>query len=82
MRRPIVVPEVGIAAALLSIWYARPGESVCAGERIVELLMGTATFDVAAPCSGRFVEKSAWPLEPVTVGQVLGFIEEDANREA
>jgi pyruvate/2-oxoglutarate dehydrogenase complex dihydrolipoamide acyltransferase (E2) component len=79
MRRAIHVPEVGLPAALLSFWHARLGEHVYAGDRIVELLMGSATFDVAAPCSGRLVEKAAWPQDHVTVGAVLGYIEEEAD---
>ncbi len=77
MRKAIVVPEVGVAAPQLSVWYARPGEQVYAGDRVVELLLGAATFDIAAPCSGRLVERSAWPHDHVAAGQVLGYIEED-----
>ncbi len=77
MRKAIVVPELGAAAPQLSLWYARPGEQVYAGDRVVELLLGAATFDVAAPCSGRLVERSAWPADRVQAGQVLGYIEDD-----
>jgi pyruvate/2-oxoglutarate dehydrogenase complex dihydrolipoamide acyltransferase (E2) component len=77
MRRAIVVPEVGFPSSRLSLWYARPGEQVYAGDRLVELLLGAATFDVAAPCTGRLVERTAWPPDHVVVGQVLGYIEEE-----
>ena len=77
MRRPIVVPELGITAPLVSIWYVHPGEHVYAGDRVVELLLGSATFDVAAPCAGRLIEKAAWPDDPVMTGQTLGYIEEE-----
>jgi pyruvate/2-oxoglutarate dehydrogenase complex dihydrolipoamide acyltransferase (E2) component len=77
MRRAIVVPEVGFPAPLLSLWYARPGEHVYVGDRVAELLLGSATFDVAAPCSGRLIERTARPADRVTPGQVLGYLEED-----
>jgi pyruvate/2-oxoglutarate dehydrogenase complex dihydrolipoamide acyltransferase (E2) component len=77
MRRPILVPELGVAVSVVSIWYARPGERLHAGDRVVELLLGAATFDVAAPCTGTLVERSVWPDESVLPGQVLGYIEEE-----
>ena len=79
MRSPVVVPEVGAARPTLSVWYVRPGERVYAGDRVAELLLGVATFDVPAPCSGLFVERVARPDDPVAPGQVLGYIEEDPD---
>jgi pyruvate/2-oxoglutarate dehydrogenase complex dihydrolipoamide acyltransferase (E2) component len=79
MRREIIVPEVGFPAPVLSLWYARPGEQVFAGDRLVELLLGSATFDVAAPCDGRLVERTAWPDDILVTGQVIGTVEEDAE---
>ncbi len=77
MRRAIIVPELGVPVSVISVWYARPGERLYAGDRVVELLLGTATFDVAAPCTGTLVEREAWPDDAVTPGQVLGYIEEE-----
>jgi pyruvate/2-oxoglutarate dehydrogenase complex dihydrolipoamide acyltransferase (E2) component len=77
MRRAIVVPEMGVAASMVSVWYARLGERVYGGDRLVELLMGSATFDVASPCSGQLVEKLVWPQQHVAPGHVLGYIEEE-----
>lgn len=77
MRRPIVVPELGVPVSVVSVWYARPGERLYAGDRVVELLMGTATFDVAAPCTGTLAERTAWPEDAAIPGQVLGYIEEE-----
>ena len=79
MRRPIIVPELGVAAQVVSVWYARPGERLHAGDRVVELLLGAATFDVPAPCTGRLVERVAVAPDRVAVGQVLGFIEEESD---
>jgi pyruvate/2-oxoglutarate dehydrogenase complex dihydrolipoamide acyltransferase (E2) component len=77
MRKAIVAPDIGVAAPLVSIWYARPGEWLYAGDRVVELLTGSATFDVAAPCTGRLIEKAAWPDDAVSAGQILGYIDEE-----
>jgi pyruvate/2-oxoglutarate dehydrogenase complex dihydrolipoamide acyltransferase (E2) component len=75
MREPIVTPDLGPAALVLNLWFARPGEIVYAGDRVVEVLLGAATVDLSAPCSGRLAEKLAYPLDPLAAGQVLGYIE-------
>ncbi len=77
MRKPIITPDLGTAAPVLNLWFARPGEEVYAGDRVVEVLLGGATVDLSAPCSGRLAEKLAWPTDPLAPGQVLGYIETD-----
>ena len=75
MRSPVLMPDLGTSATL-SVWFASPGDTVYAGDRLVEVLVGGATFDVLSPVSGRLAEKSAWPDDALTPGQVLGVIEE------
>jgi pyruvate/2-oxoglutarate dehydrogenase complex dihydrolipoamide acyltransferase (E2) component len=79
MRRPIIVPNVGFPTPVMSVWYARTSERIFAGDRIVELLLGAATFDVPSPCTGYLVEKIALPPDRVVVGQVVGYIEEEPD---
>jgi pyruvate/2-oxoglutarate dehydrogenase complex dihydrolipoamide acyltransferase (E2) component len=75
MQEPIVLPELGASPAVLSVWFADSGELVYEGDRLVEVLVSGATFDVPAPATGRLVEKRAWPNDPLTSGQVLGVVE-------
>jgi pyruvate/2-oxoglutarate dehydrogenase complex dihydrolipoamide acyltransferase (E2) component len=75
MREPIIAPDLGSADVVVSVWYVKPGETVFAGDRLVELLLGSATFDVAAPAAGTLIEQCAFPAERVTAGQVLGYLE-------
>ena len=77
MRSPVLMPELGTPATL-SVWFASPGDEVYAGDRLVEVLVAGATFDVPSPVTGRFVEKCAWPDDPLTPGQVLGLVEEES----
>ena len=77
MRRAIVVPEIGAGAALISAWYAHLGERVYAGDRVVELLLGAATFDVTSPVTGMLVERLVSLGDHVAVGQVVGYVEEE-----
>lgn len=75
MREPIIVPDLGVADVVLSVWYVRPGEVVFAGDRLVELLLGSATFDVTASVGGMLVEQCAAPADRLTPGQTVGFLE-------
>jgi pyruvate/2-oxoglutarate dehydrogenase complex dihydrolipoamide acyltransferase (E2) component len=75
MREPIIAPDLGSADVVVSVWYVKPGEPVFAGDRVVELLLGSATFDVTAPAAGTLVEQCVFPPERVISGQVLGFLE-------
>jgi pyruvate/2-oxoglutarate dehydrogenase complex dihydrolipoamide acyltransferase (E2) component len=68
------LPELGAAAVVLSVWFADTGERVFEGDRLVEVLANVATFDVAAPATGRLAERRAWPGQPLRPGQVLGVI--------
>jgi 2-oxoglutarate dehydrogenase E2 component (dihydrolipoamide succinyltransferase)/2-oxoisovalerate dehydrogenase E2 component (dihydrolipoyl transacylase) len=75
MRAPILLPELGAAPLVLSVWLADVGDTVYEGDRLVEVLAGGATFDVAAPATGRLSEKRVLPDDPLQPGQVLGAID-------
>jgi pyruvate/2-oxoglutarate dehydrogenase complex dihydrolipoamide acyltransferase (E2) component len=75
MREPILVPDLGATAIVLSVWYVKPGEAVYAGDRVVELLVGSATFDVTSEHAGTLAEQCALPDEPLVPRQVLGHLE-------
>ena len=57
MRTPVVLPDLGAAPVVLSLWFAGVGDTVFEGERLVEVLVAGATFDVSAPVSGKLVER-------------------------
>jgi pyruvate/2-oxoglutarate dehydrogenase complex dihydrolipoamide acyltransferase (E2) component len=75
MQTPIVLPELGAGPARLSVWYAEVGEPVYAGDRLVEVLVGGATFDISSPATGRLAEKLVFADEPLAPGQILGQVE-------
>jgi pyruvate/2-oxoglutarate dehydrogenase complex dihydrolipoamide acyltransferase (E2) component len=79
MRKPIVAPDLGCKAVALSVWYVKPGETVRAGDRVVELLLGSATFDLTSDSAGTLVEQSAWTEDMVAPGQVLGYLDGDGD---
>jgi pyruvate/2-oxoglutarate dehydrogenase complex dihydrolipoamide acyltransferase (E2) component len=75
MQADIILPDLGAAPLVLSLWFADTGDEVYQGDRLVEILAGGATFDVPAPATGRLTQKHALPDEPLAPGQVLGVVE-------
>jgi pyruvate/2-oxoglutarate dehydrogenase complex dihydrolipoamide acyltransferase (E2) component len=73
----VILPALGLAPVRVSIWFADPGDTVYEGDRIVEVLVGGATFDVAAPATGRLAAQLALPRDELQPGQVLGFVVAD-----
>jgi pyruvate/2-oxoglutarate dehydrogenase complex dihydrolipoamide acyltransferase (E2) component len=75
MRAEILLPELGAAPVVISAWFADPGEVVYEGDRLVEVVVSGATFDVSSPATGRLIAKLALADDPVLPGQVLGLVE-------
>jgi len=75
MPSDIILPELGAAPAWLSVWFAELGDQVYEGDRLIEVLVGGATFDVSAPATGKLAEKRALPNDRVESGQILGTLE-------
>ena len=75
MRAPITLPLLGRNPVRLSLWLAKAGERVFEGDRVVEVLTGPATFDVAAPATGKLAEIHAFEDDLLQPGQILGFID-------
>ncbi len=79
MQTPIVLPDLGAAPVRLSLWFSKPGDLVFEGDRLVEVVVAGASFDVSAPATGRLLERYAWPRDPLTPGQVLGVMESEVS---
>jgi pyruvate/2-oxoglutarate dehydrogenase complex dihydrolipoamide acyltransferase (E2) component len=73
---PITVPELGSPRATFSLWHVRVGDRVNEGDRVAEVLIPGAVFDVPAPTSGTLTERAVQPNDPLAAGQVIGAIEE------
>ena len=70
------MPELGSARATFSLWHVRAGDRVTEGDRVAELLIPGAVFDVAAPATGVLAERAVQPNDALAAGQVIGAIEE------
>src|SRR5881394_1990612 len=81
MSANVVVPEVGesIVDARVAKWLKREGDSVSAGEPLVELETDKIDLEVAAPKAGVLSRITHGDGSDVKVGEVLGVIEEDGG---
>ncbi len=78
--RLIPCPDLGSSEPLrVSGWLVDLGETVRAGDRLVELLLPGVTYDVAAPVTGRLVAVAAATNSTVRPGDPLGTIEVDES---
>ena len=81
----VILPDLGTGPdvpIVVSHWFASRGDAVWEGDRLVEVLVGPATFDVAAPVSGRLAAIHGREDDWVIPGTVLGFVaalEEDTS---
>ena len=78
-RFPITVPDLGSGneAVRVSAWLVDVGQTVIAGDRVVEVLVPGITFDIEAAQSGELVEVSR-PVDAIVApGDVLGWIATD-----
>ena len=58
MATPVEAPKLGntVEECLVAKWLKRKGDSVSAGETVVEIETDKATFEVAAPVGGTVLE--------------------------
>ncbi len=79
MTVSVTLPEIGSREATIRIscWLVYPGETVEKGDRIVEVGIPGAIFDVESPATGLLtrIEKSFDSI--VAAGDILGWIETD-----
>lgn len=55
-------------------WLAEAGSRVMEGDRLLEVVAGEVTIDLAAPASGRLARRCVGPDDLLTIGQVLAVI--------
>ncbi len=77
LRADMVLPDLGVADVIVGVWYARIGERVYHGERVVEVIINGATFDVTAPATGTLIQRSVVPGDHIKTGTVLGAVAAD-----
>jgi pyruvate/2-oxoglutarate dehydrogenase complex dihydrolipoamide acyltransferase (E2) component len=83
----VILPDLGTGSdtpIVVSYWFVARGKTVWEGDRLVEMLVGPATFDVPAPATGRLTEICVREDDQVLPGALLGYIailDQDGNDE-
>lgn len=74
---PIIMPQLGesIAEAAIISFLVKPGDTVEAGQDIIEVETNKATMTVTSPCGGLLEKFSVELNESYAVGAMLGHIE-------
>jgi pyruvate/2-oxoglutarate dehydrogenase complex dihydrolipoamide acyltransferase (E2) component len=76
-REAILLPELGTGPdepIVISHWFASRGARVQEGDRLVEVLVGPASFDVPSPRTGRLAEILGREDDRVRPGAVLAYL--------
>jgi len=76
----VTLPDLGTgpgAPIVVSHWFARPGEAVWEGERLVEVVVGPSSFDVPSPATGQLAEVRCREDDPAWPGSILGIVAVD-----
>lgn len=75
-RVPVKVPEIGSGDEPLRIsaWLVDIGQTVIAGDRILEVLIPGITFDIEAPQTGLLVEITRPVDAVVQSGDIVAWI--------
>ena len=87
-KAAVILPDLGTSPEMpivVSYWFVGRGETVWEGERLVEVLVGPATFDIAAPATGRLVEIRMSEDDTLAPGAMLGCIavlDEDSDDDS
>lgn len=66
--------DLGEIPVLACSWLAEQGSRVVEGDRLLEVVAGEVSVDLAAPASGRLIQRCVGPEDRLSVGQVLGVI--------
>ena len=75
-RIPIIIPELGSGteSIRISAWLVDLGQTVIAGDRVVEVLLPGITFDIQTAHTGELVEITRVVDAIVQPGDVVGWI--------
>jgi pyruvate/2-oxoglutarate dehydrogenase complex dihydrolipoamide acyltransferase (E2) component len=71
------LPDLDLGKSIVTAcsWHAAVGSRVVEGDRLLEVLAGEVTVDLAAPASGKLAERCVEVDDRLTIGQRLAVIE-------
>ena len=77
MQHALTLPDLDLPGATVtaSSWLAATGARVVEGDRLLEVLAGEATIDLAAPATGILAKRCVEIDDVLEVGQLLAIID-------
>jgi pyruvate/2-oxoglutarate dehydrogenase complex dihydrolipoamide acyltransferase (E2) component len=81
MRHKVILdPEIlgeGVTEAFVVEWFKQAGDTIAAGEDMVEMMTDKVNVSIASPVTGRIVETCVRREARVAAGSVLAIVEGD-----
>ena len=83
-RHELVLPDLGMGdvPVAASVWLVEMGAAVTEGDRLLEVVAGSATVDLPSPASGTLSEVLVSEDEPLEIGQILAIVLADEDDES
>jgi pyruvate/2-oxoglutarate dehydrogenase complex dihydrolipoamide acyltransferase (E2) component len=77
-RHELILPSLDLADQPIKagLWLVEPGSRVAAGDPVLEVVVGSAVIDLAAPANGVLAETLVDEDAPLQAGQRLAVIED------
>jgi pyruvate/2-oxoglutarate dehydrogenase complex dihydrolipoamide acyltransferase (E2) component len=79
---PLLMPDLDLPpqqAITVSCWLIPLGRPVCAGDRLLELSAGEVLVDLAAPATGKLIQRSVTEGQVVKANQLLGMLQAESE---
>ncbi|HLJ10175.1 MAG TPA: lipoyl domain-containing protein [Planctomycetaceae bacterium] len=79
----IPLPDLGTGGepVHVSAWFVEPGDTVEAGERILEVVVPGVTCDVCSPASGTIIRLAKAIDAPALPGEVVAWLAPSASTD-
>ena len=81
-RHELKLPHLGLDDQPIKagLWLVKPGSRVAQGDPVLEVVVGSAVVDLAAPASGVLAEVLVDQDTPLQAGQLLAVVEQRGRR--
>jgi pyruvate/2-oxoglutarate dehydrogenase complex dihydrolipoamide acyltransferase (E2) component len=79
---PLRLPDfdLGDEPIVATVWFAKVGQGVIEGDRLLEVMVGDATIDLPSPATGMLDKRLVKEDERLEPGQVLGYVRASAEQ--
>jgi pyruvate dehydrogenase E2 component (dihydrolipoamide acetyltransferase) len=81
IQHELRLPDLGLPGITpsASVWLVDVGSEVSQGDRVLEILAGSATVDLPAPVNGVLLEQHVAEEDELATGQLLATFESSSD---